>query len=171
MTYAMLASDYLLELSHVIKLDVALNYGQNTMKLQLVHYIIQHKFIKCMWPNIYISSEFIKYALDTKHPIARLATQERRPKYSSLKTTYHSFATMVWQLKIWHFFELLVQKEMFADALSTGIVSWHSLQNSPLESRCVVVALVENYSTSEPLNLSLEKPHILSCNPLVANDR
>jgi len=31
------------------------------------------------------------------------------------------------------------------------------LQNSPLESSCVVVALVENYSTSKPLKVSPEK--------------
>jgi len=36
---------------------------------------------------------------------------------------------------------------MFADALLTGVVLQRSLQNSPLESSCVVVALVENYST------------------------
>ena len=38
---------------------------------------------------------------------------------------------------------------MFADALLTGIVSQRSLQNQPLESRCVVVALIEKYSTSK----------------------
>jgi hypothetical protein len=47
-------------------------------------------------------------------------------------------------------FELLVWKETFADALLTGTVSQRSLQNSPLESSCVVTALVENYSTSKP---------------------
>jgi hypothetical protein len=54
-------------------------------------------------------------------------------------------------------FELLVQKETYADALLTGIVSQHSLQNSPLESSSVVVALIENYSTSKPLKVSPEK--------------
>jgi len=44
------------------------------------------------------------------------------------------------------------RKERFADALLTGIVSQRSLQNSPLESGCVVVALIENYSTSKPFN-------------------
>jgi hypothetical protein len=48
-------------------------------------------------------------------------------------------------------FELSVQKETFADALVTGILSQRSLQNSPLESSCVVVALIEN---SKPLNIS-----------------
>ena len=38
-------------------------------------------------------------------------------------------------------FELLVQKETFAGALLTGIAAQRSLQNSPLESSCVVVAL------------------------------
>ena len=37
------------------------------------------------------------------------------------------------------------------------------MQNSPLESSCVVVALIENYSTSKPLNFSPDKSHILSC--------
>jgi len=32
-----------------------------------------------------------------------------------------------------------------------------SLQNLPLESGCVVVALIENYSTSKPLKVSPEK--------------
>jgi hypothetical protein len=62
----------------------------------------------------------------------------------------------------WHnskfgIFELFVWKETFADALLTGIVSQRSLQNSPLESSCVVVALIENYSNSKPLNVSPEK--------------
>jgi hypothetical protein len=45
------------------------------------------------------------------------------------------------------------------------------LQNSPLESRCVIVALIENYSTSKPLKVSPEKSQILSCDSLVANKR
>jgi hypothetical protein len=44
----------------------------------------------------------------------------------------------------------------------TGIVSKRSLQNLPLESSCVVVALIENYSTSKPLKVSPEKSQILS---------
>jgi hypothetical protein len=68
-------------------------------------------------------------------------------------------------------FELLVQKETFADAFLTGIVSLCSLQNSPLESSCVVVALIENYNTSKPLNVSPEKSLILSCDTVVANER
>jgi hypothetical protein len=46
-----------------------------------------------------------------------------------------------------------------------------SLQNSPLESSCVVVALVENYNTSNRLKVSLEKSQILSCDTLFANER
>jgi hypothetical protein len=45
------------------------------------------------------------------------------------------------------------------------------LQNSPLESSCVVVALIENYGTSKPLNVSPEKSQILSCDIVVANER
>jgi hypothetical protein len=45
------------------------------------------------------------------------------------------------------------------------------LQNSPLESSCVVVALIRNYSTSKPLKVSPEKSQILSCDTLVANER
>jgi hypothetical protein len=45
------------------------------------------------------------------------------------------------------------------------------LQNSPLESSCVVIALIENYSTSKPLKGSPEKSQILSCNMLVANEQ
>jgi hypothetical protein len=43
------------------------------------------------------------------------------------------------------------------------------LQNSPLESSCVI-ALLENYSTSKPLKAS-EKSQILSCDTLVAIER
>jgi hypothetical protein len=68
-------------------------------------------------------------------------------------------------------FELLVWKETFSDALLTGIVSYRSLQNPPLESSCVVVALIENYSTSKPLKVSPEKSQILSCDTVVANER
>jgi hypothetical protein len=60
---------------------------------------------------------------------------------------------------------------MFADALLTGIVSYRSLQNPPLESGCVIVALRENYSTSKPLKVSSEKLQILSCDAVVANER
>jgi len=43
------------------------------------------------------------------------------------------------------------------------------LQNLPLESNCVIIALRKNYSTSKPLKVSPEKSHILSCDTLVAN--
>ena len=43
------------------------------------------------------------------------------------------------------------------------------MQNSPLESSCVVVALIENYSTSKHLKASPEKSQILSCDTVVAN--
>jgi hypothetical protein len=45
------------------------------------------------------------------------------------------------------------------------------VQNSPLESSCVIVTVIENYSTSKPLKSSPEKSHILSCDTLVANGR
>jgi len=45
------------------------------------------------------------------------------------------------------------------------------LQNSPLESSCVVFTPTENYSTSKPLKASLEKSQILSCDTVVANER
>jgi hypothetical protein len=67
-------------------------------------------------------------------------------------------------------FELLVWKETFADAMLTGIVSQRSLQNSPLESSCVIIELVEKYSTSKPLKVSPEKSHNLSCDTVVANE-
>jgi hypothetical protein len=46
-----------------------------------------------------------------------------------------------------------------------------SLQNSPLESSCVVAVLIENYSTSKLLNVSPGKSQILSCDTVVANER
>jgi hypothetical protein len=45
------------------------------------------------------------------------------------------------------------------------------LQNSPLESSCVVVALTENYSTSEPLKVSPEKSDIFGLGSVVTNER
>jgi hypothetical protein len=45
------------------------------------------------------------------------------------------------------------------------------LQNSPLESSCVVAALIENYSTSKLLKVSPEKSQIFSYDTLVANER
>ena len=50
-------------------------------------------------------------------------------------------------------------------------MSKRSLQNSPLESSYVVVALVENYGTSKPLRVSPEKSQILSFDTVVANGR
>jgi hypothetical protein len=44
------------------------------------------------------------------------------------------------------------------------------LQNSPLESSCVVVARIENYGTSKPLKVSPEKSHILSFDIVVASE-
>jgi len=41
------------------------------------------------------------------------------------------------------------------------------LQDLPLESSCVVVALIENYSTSKSLEVSYEKSLILSCDSVV----
>jgi hypothetical protein len=40
----------------------------------------------------------------------------------------------------------------------------------PLESSCVVDALVENYGTSKPLKVSPEKSQILSCDIIVGNE-
>jgi hypothetical protein len=45
------------------------------------------------------------------------------------------------------------------------------LQNSPLDSSCVVVALTENYSTSKSLKASPKKSQILSCDTVVANEQ
>jgi len=45
------------------------------------------------------------------------------------------------------------------------------LQNSPLESSCVVVALTENYSTSKPSKGSPEKSQILISDTVDANER
>jgi hypothetical protein len=44
-------------------------------------------------------------------------------------------------------------------------------QFAKLESSCVVVALVQNYSTSKSLKVSPEKSQILSCDTVVANER
>jgi hypothetical protein len=49
-------------------------------------------------------------------------------------------------------------------------MSLRILQNSPLESSCVVVALKENYNTSKPLNVSPEKSKNLSCDTVITNE-
>jgi hypothetical protein len=68
-------------------------------------------------------------------------------------------------------FELLVLKETFSDALLTGIVSRRSLQNSPLESSYVVVALIK-LQHFKAFKVSPEKSHIFSCDSaVVANER
>jgi hypothetical protein len=40
-----------------------------------------------------------------------------------------------------------------------------------MESSCVAVALIENYSTSKHLKVSPEKSQILSCDTVVPNER
>jgi hypothetical protein len=45
------------------------------------------------------------------------------------------------------------------------------LQNSPLESSCVIIALKVDYSNSKPLKVSPKKSHIFSCDTVVANER
>jgi hypothetical protein len=45
------------------------------------------------------------------------------------------------------------------------------MQNSPLESSCVVVAFIENYSTSKPLKASPEISQILSCDTVLLGVR
>ena len=40
MTFGVFASTYLLQFSHMNKIDVVVNYGYNTIKLQLVQYKI-----------------------------------------------------------------------------------------------------------------------------------
>jgi hypothetical protein len=50
-------------------------------------------------------------------------------------------------------------------------VSKRSLQNSPLESSCVVIAFKENYSTSKTIKASPEKSQILSCDTLLLGAR
>jgi len=68
-------------------------------------------------------------------------------------------------------FELMVKKETFADALLTGIAIQRSLQNSPLESSSVVMALIKDCRILKPLKFSPEKSQILICDNLVANER
>jgi hypothetical protein len=48
------------------------------------------------------------------------------------------------------------RKKSYAAALLTGIMSKRSLQNLLLESCCVIVAVIKNYSTKETLNVSPE---------------
>jgi len=45
------------------------------------------------------------------------------------------------------------------------------VKNLPLESSCVVFALIENYRTSKPSKVCPEKSHSLSCDTVVTNER
>jgi hypothetical protein len=83
---------------------------------------------------------------------------------------YRSFATRVSQLKIWHFLVIGLERN-FCRCTFNRCSALRSLQNSPLGSSCVVVALIENYGTSKPLKVSPEKSNILSCDIVVANER
>jgi len=56
---------------------------------------------------------------------------------------YHSFAIT----QNLAFLSYWCRKKSYAAALLTGIVSKLSLQNSLLESSCVIVAIIKNYST------------------------
>jgi hypothetical protein len=85
--------------------------------------------------------------------------------------TYCSFMTRVSQLKIWHSWVTGIERNVCRCTFNRYSVIT-PLQNSPLENSCfVVVALIENYSTSESLKTSPEKSQILSCDTLVANER
>jgi len=79
---------------------------------------------------------------------------------------YRSFPTRVSQLKIWHFWVIGTERNVCRWTFNRYSVLC-SLQNSPLESSCVVVALTENYSTSKPLKFSPKKSHTLSCDTVV----
>ena len=54
------------------------------------------------------------------------------------------------------FFFIIGIEKTYADEILTGMVWKFSLQNSTLESSCVVVALIESYSTSKPLKSFLK---------------
>jgi len=99
-----------------------------------------------------------------RHPQPKCHTSTPAHKHKSLVCD-KSVTT-----KTMEFFSFCYRKKRLQTHFLTGIVSLRSLQNLPLESRCVVVALIENYSTSKPLKSS-EKSQILSCDTLVANER
>jgi len=84
---------------------------------------------------------------------------------------YRSFATRVSQLKIWHFWVIGIERNVCRCTFQR--VQCHNAvrKNSPLENSCVVIALVENYSISKPLNVFPEKSQILSCDTVVTNKR
>jgi hypothetical protein len=69
--------------------------------------------------------------------------------------TYCLYATSVSQSKF-GIFELLVEKETFADALLTGTVSIQFAKLAAGEQLCHCRTLIENYSTSKPLKVLLK---------------
>jgi len=70
--------------------------------------------------------------------------------------------------KIRHSWVVGIERNVCRCTFNRRSVITHS-SNSPLESSCVVVALIENDNTSKPLKDS-EKSQILSCDTHVANE-
>jgi len=78
-----------------------------------------------------------------------------------IECTYRSFATRVLKLKIWRFWIIGIARNVWRCTFNRYSVITQFAKF--LESSCVVVALLENYSTSKPLKVSPENSQILSC--------
>ena len=74
------------------------------------------------------------------------------------------------QLKIWHFLIIGIERHVRRCIFNRYSVITQFVKLAAGEQLCRV-ALIENYITSKPLNVSPEKSLILSCDNVVANER
>ena len=72
----------------------------------------------------------------------------------NIKVTYRSFATRVSQLKIWHFWVIRIERNVCRCTFNRYSVITQFAKLSPLESGCVIAALIENYNISKSLRVS-----------------
>jgi hypothetical protein len=84
--------------------------------------------------------------------------------------SYRSFATRVSQLQIWHFWIIGIERNVCRCTFNRCSVITQFAKLAAGEQLCRR-ALVENYSTSKPLEVSPKKSHILSCDSVIANGR
>ena len=91
--------------------------------------------------------------------------------FSPRSVHYHSFATRVSQLKIWHFWVAGIERNVCRCAFNRYSVITQFTKLAAGEQLCRRCTHRKFYSTSKPLKASPEKSQILSCNTVVANER
>jgi hypothetical protein len=75
------------------------------------------------------------------------------------------------QLKIWHFLVIGIERNVCRCAFNRCSVITQFAKLAAGEQLCGRWIIIENYSTSKFLEISLEKSHFMCCDTFVANDR